>query len=254
MTSRPARGALNTADASPFFSPQPSAAARPERLSFQTWTAAGPPARPRIGRGAALAALALVLLVAGCGHPPMLVHQYLLEYPAPSLHGSPLPASLKVERFAVAQAYNTTSMIYQPRAFEREAYKYHRWRVNPGYLVVDYLARDLRRAGLFKAVLAAETGEKARFALEGGVEEFEEVDAPGGWQASLALVVTLLDTEAEAAPRKVVFQKHYQATEPMVARTPQGLAESMSRALERLSARILPEVYDAAKKRLAAKK
>jgi ABC-type uncharacterized transport system auxiliary subunit len=251
MTSTPARGAVKTADAR---TTHPSARRRPGRGNFQTSTTAGLAARPWTGWGAALAALALALLFAGCGHPPMLVHQYLLEYPAPPLKGSPLPASLKVERFAVAQAFNTTSMIYQPRAFEREAYKYHRWRVNPGYLVADYLSRDFRHAGLFQAVLSSEAGDQARFALEGGVEDFQEVDAPEGWQASLSLVVTLLDTEAEAAPRKVVFQKHYQAAEPMVARTPQGLAESMSRALERLSARIIPEVYNAAKQRLAAPK
>jgi ABC-type uncharacterized transport system auxiliary subunit len=258
MTSRPARGAVKRAAALTSlssFSPAPSCPARGSLAA----SAPRPAARSRPGWSAALAWTglcflgALALLGSGCGHPPMLVHQYLLEYPAPPLKGSPLPASLKVERFAVAQAYNTTSMIYQPGAFERQAYKYHRWRVNPGYLVADYLARDFRHAGLFQAVFSSEAGEKARFALEGGVEDFQEVDAPGGWQASLSLVVTLLDTEAEAAPRKVVFQKHYQASEPMVAQTPQGLAESMSRALERLSARIIPEVYNAAKQRLAAK-
>ena len=44
----------------------------------------------------------------------------------------------------MAQAYNTTAMVYQPSAFKQETYNYHRWRVNPGYLVTDYLARDLR--------------------------------------------------------------------------------------------------------------
>jgi ABC-type uncharacterized transport system auxiliary subunit len=201
-----------------------------------------------------LAAVFLVLFLSGCGKPPMLVHQYLLEYPAPSLTGGPLPADLKVERFAVAQAYNTTSMIYQPQAFKSQAYKYHRWRVNPGDLVTDYLVRDLRAAGRFKAVFTYESGEKTRFVLEGGVEDFQELDNPDGWQAVLALVVTLIDTSQEGVPQKVVFQKSYRVTEPMVVQTPQGLAESMSRAMAQASALISSDVYDAAKKRLETKK
>ena len=197
-----------------------------------------------------LAAVFLVLSFAGCGKPPMLVHQYLLEYPAPPLASAPLNADVKVERFAVAQAYNTTSMIYQPQAFKTQAYKYHRWRVNPGYLVTDYLVRDLRTSGRFKAVFTYESSEKTRFVLEGGVEDFQELDHPDGWQAALALVVTLIDTSREGVPQKVVFQKSYRVTEPMAAQTPQGLAESMSRAMEQASARIISDVYDAARKRL----
>jgi ABC-type uncharacterized transport system auxiliary subunit len=201
----------------------------------------------------ALTSVCVALLLAGCGKPPMLVHQYVLEYPPPPLTGLPLKAALKVERFSVAQPYNTTSMVYQPGAFTREAYNYHRWRVNPSYLVTDYLVRDFRQSGRFKAVFGFASSEKARFVLEGGVEDFQELDAADGWQAALALIVTLLDTNQENVARKVVFQKSYRTVEPMVAKTPQGLAESMSRAMEKLSAQISTDVYDAARKRLAAK-
>jgi ABC-type uncharacterized transport system auxiliary subunit len=196
----------------------------------------------------------LILLAWGCGKSPMLVHQYLLEYPEPLVSGAPLDTALKVERFAVAQAYNTTAMVYQPGAFKQETYKYHRWRVTPGSLVTDYLARDLRQSGLFKAVFGHASGEKPRFVLEGGVEDFQEVDESQAWKASLALVVTLIDTTQEGTPQKVVFQKSYKAAEPMTARTPQGLAEAMSRALGQVSAQVIREVYDAARKRLQAKK
>ncbi len=196
---------------------------------------------------------ALALLGAGCGSPPMLVHQYLLEYPSPPLQGQSLDAAIKVERFAVAQPFNTTAMIYKPAAFKSQAYQYHRWRVNPGYLASDYLVRDLRNAGLFKAVFSYDSSEKARFVLEGGVEDFQEVDEPGGWQASLALSVTLLDTSQTEAPQKVVFQKSYRVMEPMGLQTPAGLAESMSRAMERASAQVVSDVYAAARRRVEQK-
>ena len=215
------------------------------------------PSRPwpaRFTRLLSLLAALLVACLAGCGKPPMLVNQYILEYPAPVVAGrAKTSEALKVELFSVDQAFNTTSMVYQPQAFQSQVYNYSRWRANPGNLVTDFLIRDLRESGLFKAVFGSTGTGKYRFRLEGGVAEFQELDAAGGWQASLALTVTLLDTQQEELPQRVVFQKNYRALEPMPEKTPQGLAQAMSRALEQVSARILTDTYEAARRRSAAK-
>jgi ABC-type uncharacterized transport system auxiliary subunit len=202
----------------------------------------------------ALLAALLVACLSGCGKPPMLVNQYLLEYPAPVTGGKArIPASVKVELFSVAQAFNTNAMVYQPQPFQSQFYNYSRWRANPGYLVTDYLIRDLRESGLFKAVFGPDSSGKCRFKLEGGVAEFQELDAADGWKASLALTVTLLDTTQEELPQRVVFQKNYRVLEPLPEKTPQGLAQGMSRAMEQISARIINDTYDAARNRTAGK-
>ena len=164
-----------------------------------------------------------------------------------------LPADVKVEVFSVAQAFNTNAMVYQPQPFQSQSYNYSRWRANPGNLVTDFLIRDLRESGLFKAVLGPASSGKYRFKLEGGVAEFQELNAPDGWKASLALTVTLLDTDKEELPQRVVFQKNYRFQEPMPEKTPQGLAQGMSRAMEQVSARIITDVYEAARSRTAGK-
>jgi ABC-type uncharacterized transport system auxiliary subunit len=197
-------------------------------------------------------AVLLVTCLSGCGKPPMLVNQYILEYPAPVTgRQGKLPAAVKVELFSVAQIFNTNAMVYQPQPFQSQSYNYSRWRANPGYLVTDYLIRDLRESGLFKAVFGPDSSGKHRFKLEGGVAEFQELDAADGWKASLALTVTLLDTTQEELPQRVVFQKNYRVLEPMVEKTPQGLAQAMSRAMEQVSARIINDTYDAACTRTA---
>ena len=202
----------------------------------------------------ALLAALLIACLSGCGKPPMLVNQYLLEYPAPVTGGkAKLPEAVKVELFSVAQAFNTTAMVYQPQPFQSQVYNYSRWRANPGNLVTDYLIRDLRESGLFKAVFGPDSGSNYRYRLEGGVAEFQEVDAAEGWQASLALTVTLLDTTQEELPRRVVFQKNYRVLEPMPEKTPQGLAQGMSRAMEQVSARIINDTFEAARNRTAGK-
>jgi len=211
-------------------------------------------------RGLSLSARILLLavlpwlLLAGCGKPPVLINNYILEYPAPLVGKNPrLDAALKVELFAVAQAYNSTAMVYRPQPFKSEVYNFNRWRVNPGYLVTDFLLRDLRNSGLFQAVLSYREAGNARFRLEGGVEEFQELDEADGWKAALVLNVTLLDLHQEELPQRLVFQKNYRAAEPLPEKTPQGLAQGMSRALEKLSARIITDTYEAARRRTTGK-
>lgn len=197
-----------------------------------------------------IALLAVILWLAGCGKPPTLVQKYILEYPPPVPRASlPLEEGIKVEQFSVAQAFNSTAMIYRPHPYKSEAYSYHRWRVSPGYLVTDYLLRDLRKSGLFKAVLPYDSSDKGRFLLEGGVEEIQEIDEPDGWKAALALNITLLDLNEKEITKRVVFQKNYRVEEPLAEKTPNGLAQGMSRAMERLSGEIITDIYRAAKKR-----
>jgi len=218
------------------------------------------PRRPRRGRLTLrpwlLAPLAVVLVavLSGCGKPPMLVNQYILEYPAPVAGGKArIPAAVKVELFSVAQAFNTNAMVFQPQPFQSQSYNYSRWRANPGYLVTDYLIRDLRESGLFAAVFGPDSGAQHRFKLEGGVAEFQELDDPDGWKASLALTVTLLDVNQEDLPQRVVFQKNYRVLAPLPEKTPQGLAQGMSRAMEQVSARIINDTWEAARTRAAGK-
>lgn len=193
----------------------------------------------------------MLFLFAGCGKPPTLVQRYILEYPSPAVSGTArIGEVIKVELFAVAQVYNSPAMIYQPHPFKSDSYHYHQWRANPGNMVTDYLLRDLRNSGLFKAALPSGSSGKTRFLLEGGVEEFQEIDEPDGWKAALALNITLLDLSRQELPQRVVFQKNYRVAEPLTEQTPKGLAQGMSRAMERLSAQIIADIYQAAAKQV----
>jgi cholesterol transport system auxiliary component len=202
-----------------------------------------------------LFALTAPLVLAACGKPPALINRYVLEYPPPAVtRVSQLDTGIKVELFAVDEAINRPEMVYKVNPYKTGVYQYNRWRTDPGYLVTDYLTRDLRDSRLFKAVFPYDRSGQARFHLEGGVVEFQENDMPGPWQAALTLNITLLDTDKENIAERVVFQRTYQAQEPMPARTPQGLAEAMSSAMQQLSKKIIDDVYRAVKARSGADK
>ncbi len=199
--------------------------------------------------------LCLAPLLLACGQRPPLIRQFIIEYAPPATPAlAKIDETMEIDEFDVAQAFNTTAMVYRPSPLESATYHYSSWRVNPGYLVTDYLARDFRQAGLFKAVFSRGSTGRGRFVLDGGVEEIQELDDPDGWKAALALMVTFLDTSQVEIPKLVVFQKKYRAVTPMLAKTPQGLAEAMSRAMQQLSQEIIKDVYQAAKARAAAGK
>lgn len=193
------------------------------------------------------------LLFSSCGKPPALINQYVLQYPPPALAKlRPLDTGIQVKLFAVDQAIDRTAMVYKVNPYRTGTYWYNRWRANPGYLVTDYLTRDLRDSKLFTAVFSYNLAGPARFSLEGGVVDFQEDDSPGLWHAALTLNVTLLDTDKENIAEKVMFQRRYETREPMPTKTPQGLAEAMSRAMQKLSQQIIDDVYQAVKLRLGS--
>jgi ABC-type uncharacterized transport system auxiliary subunit len=163
------------------------------------------------------------LMLAGCvpkTRPGVLVEQYAFEY-------SPSGAAGLSE-------------------IERDTYQYSRWRANPGDLVTDYFLRDLREAGAFSAVFSYYQTEDARFILEGGVVEFLEVTEGGSRKAALALSVTLLDMDEDEVPERIVFQKKYSHRESIGDKSPAGLAEAMSEAMQKLSGELIADIHAAA--------
>ncbi|MGQ9921549.1 MAG: ABC-type transport auxiliary lipoprotein family protein [Desulfobacca sp.] len=190
-------------------------------------------------------------LLGGCGKPPLVTNHFLLDYPVPIVgKKTALPESIRVELFAAAQAINSTNMVYRPSPYQSAAYAYNRWQVSPAYLVTDFLLRDLRQSHLFAGVFGYQQSGIGRFRLEGAVQEFAEVNDPSGWQAVLAVSITLSDLNEAEVTQRVILQQNYRQIHPMLEKTPAGLAQAMSQAMAAVSAEILADGYQAAARRL----
>ena len=115
-------------------------------------------------------------------------------------------------------------------------------------MVTDFLRRDIRHAGLFRAVLSTRDTEETRYVLDGGVEEFLEVDEGKSGKAVLVATVTLIDRTSQEASRRVVFQKSYRCEAPLTQEGAAGLAEAMSRAMSQFSTRVIADIGNALQK------
>lgn len=196
-------------------------------------------------------ALFLLLFAFGCslgGKPAYSVKHYILEYPSLQVEGiQRFNELIKVERFSVSPAFNSTAIVYRENPFGRDAYHYERWRVNPGDMVTDLIIRDLRNSGLFRAIFSYHDAEETRFLLEGQVEEFLEMEEKESWKAMLGIHITFLDLTKKELVEKVVFQRSYRFVELLTEKTPEGLAGGMSKAMERFSRQLIRDLERAMK-------
>lgn len=188
----------------------------------------------------------MAFFAVGCGGGKSAygVRQFLPDYSPPVLAGqTKTDEAIRVEPFSTAQAFASTAMFYRPSPFELGSYSRERWRVMPGDMVTDFLLRDLRNSGTFRAVLAYEDTGQGRYAVTGTVAEFLEVDGGNGPAARLSTDVTLLDVTRREITRRVVFQKTYTVEEAMKEKSARALAESMSRALKKFSGELMADIH-----------
>ena len=194
-----------------------------------------------------------MILISGCSlgaKPSYLVNQYALEYPSPFLKElTSVNELVRVEQFSVAQIFNTSAMIYKEGPNLRNVDPYNRWRTKPGEMAAEYLVRDLRNSGLFRAVISYDHSGETRYLLEGQVDEFLEVSEKDGRKAVLSLHVTFLDLKKRETAEKVIFQRDYKVVEPYTEKTPAALAQGMSRAMEKISRQIILDLQNAVKSR-----
>lgn len=193
----------------------------------------------------------LPVLLCSCfpSKKPYEMTQYILQYPPPTVQGlSALPDLIRIERFSVAQSFAGTAMVYKTSPSKVGIYNNTRWRVNPADMVTDYLLRDVRNSGLFRAVFSYRDTEDTRFMVEGTVEEFLEADEGSTGKAVLGINITFLDQKQKELPSRILFQRRYHFTEPLREQTSEALATSMSTAMASFSGQLIRDMVDAINK------
>lgn len=195
-----------------------------------------------------------LLCVAGCagsGKPQYDVQKYLLTYPSPSFEASEkLPVSVKVNRFSIAAAYNSTGMVFRDDAYGLDAFNYSRWAVNPADMIGDLLLADMRAGNLFQAVLSRYDLEEGRFILSGGIEEFYLRAEKKNKVARIVLSISLQDSAEKETGKRIMYQKTYTREMPLQDASPKGYCAAASQAMQNVSRDILRDVYAAVKTRV----
>ncbi|MFO7838568.1 MAG: ABC-type transport auxiliary lipoprotein family protein [Desulfosalsimonadaceae bacterium] len=189
---------------------------------------------------------AALLLSAGCGlrknSPPPTVH-YHLDYPPPAAaFAPPLPIVLRVDSFQPTYLYSRQGIVYRDSSSSTSRYIYHKWIAPPDRMVPQLLARDLRRAGIARAVFL-NGGERATHRLVGNIEAFYESDREKQWTAVAAIAVTLIDLEKKGTAEQICFQKNYKSRQPCPEKTPAAYVRAAGKAMSKISNRLATDIY-----------
>lgn len=196
----------------------------------------------------------LTILTAGCatgGKPQYEVEKFLLHYPAPSWEKPvKLAASVKLNRFSIAAAYNTTGMIFRKDdGYGIDAFNYSRWAVNPADMIADRLLDDMRGSSLFQGVFSRHETDAGQFALSGGIEEFYLRLDKNDKTARVAMTILLQNTREKETGKRIMYQKKYTRESPLRNSSPAGYCEAASLAMQSISGEIISDVYAAVEKR-----
>ena len=195
--------------------------------------------------------IALSLIITGCagsGKPQYNVENYLLSYPAPSWDKlDALAVSVKLDRFSIAAAYNSTNMIFRSDTYILDSFNYSRWAINPADMIADSLLRDMRASGLFRAIFSRHETDDGRFLISGGIEEFYLRMDKSNKTAVISIAISLKDNREKETGKRIMFQKKYVREEPLQESSPRGYCQAASQAMRVISEQITNDIYAAIK-------
>jgi ABC-type uncharacterized transport system auxiliary subunit len=181
---------------------------------------------------------ALLFALAACGGAPP-VRYYQLAAPE-SAEASGGDVVLAVEQLTADAAFEDQRMVYRTSPYRVDYYYYHRWSAPPSLLVTDYLRMAYARTGRFRAVVSGYTPE-ATAVLTGRVLALEEVDgdqSDGPWRGRVRLELALRDGRSG----ELLWSRTLSEEEPVESRSPEGVAQALTRAVARIVESTAPEI------------
>ena len=188
---------------------------------------------------ASLASLCLILAACGGRAPPVRYYQIALpeDGGAGAGQGS---AILAIERISADAAYDDARIVYRQSEFRLDYYHYHRWSSPPGLMVTDYLRMAYQQTGRFRSVIGGYSGD-ADAMLGGRVMAIEEVNrSETDWLARVRLELWLRD----ASTGELLWSQILTETEPVSTHGPEGLAEALALAMERIVSDTAPAIAE----------
>jgi len=192
-------------------------------------------------------------LITGCatsGKPQDNVERYLLNYQAPTWNKlEKLATSVKFNRFSIAAAYNSTSMIFRSDAYSLDSFNYSRWAVSPADMIGDSLFSDMLGSGLFLAVFSRHETNEGQFIISGGIEEFYLRTDKSNKTALISVSISMQDSREKETGKRMLFQKKYVREEPLQEPSPKGYCQAASQAMQVISQQIISDIYAAVKAR-----
>ncbi len=145
-------------------------------------------------------ALAVLIVLAGCGGAVKYPNYYILHVPPPPDPPAPenVRATLAVREFRSPVYLRQGAIVYKTSPEQLGFYNYHRWAVDPRAFLTSAVADRLRASGTFSQVKLYDGRPDVDYVLSGRLEELEEIDYQGGVKVQVAISAQMVSVATGA--------------------------------------------------------
>ena len=197
-----------------------------------------PPCRPRLARGFAVVAMALLasaLVACTLSRPSVAKRTFLLEPTPPPMASVQKLVSLRVGLVNVAPPYRGRAFVYRQSDLKFEADFYNEFFVAPAAMLSEATARALASANVFRRTISPGAGDMGDYVLDGFASElYGDLRDPAKPMAAVAITYYL--SAANALAPTVIWTREYRQRAPVADASPDAFARAWNVALSAILA------------------
>jgi ABC-type uncharacterized transport system auxiliary subunit len=181
-------------------------------------------------------ALAVLMVLAGCGRPVKYPNYYTLHLPPPPDPPAPenVHANLAIREFRSPTYLRQGAIVYKTSPEQIGFYNYHRWAVDPRDFLTSAVADRLRANGTFNRVTVYDGRSDVDYVLSGRLEELEEIDYAGGIQVQVAISAQMVSVATGATVWTNSVSEVGEVNQRDVPAVVSAMNATMGRAIEKL--------------------
>lgn len=186
----------------------------------------------------ALSAAAL----SGCAQSITAREQYVFQVKRDlTASESPPDGTLEVRRLTIDAAFAGKNLVYRLKEFEYEADYYREFLVPPAVLITEQTREWLSASRVFAEVVPLGSRIPPTYTLEGNVTALYG-DFRDGPESAAVLEIRYFLLKNGDPQETILFAETYRAREPLPAKTPEALIESLNKALAGVLSRLETDI------------
>ena len=142
-----------------------------------------------------LFAVAVAIVLAGCGGAVKYPNYYTLHVPPPPDPPTPesVHTTLAIREFRSPAYLRQGAIVYKTTPEQIGFYNYHRWAVDPRDFVTNAVEERLGASGNFARVKLYDGRSDVDYVLTGRLEKLEEIDYDGGVKVEVAISAEMIN-------------------------------------------------------------
>lgn len=181
-------------------------------------------------------ALAVLIVLAGCGGAVKYPNYYTLHLPPPPDPPAPenVHATLAIREFRSPVYLRQGAIVYKTSPEQIGFYNYHRWAVDPREFLTNAVADRLRASGSFNRVTLYDGRPDVDYVLSGRLEELEEIDYEGGVKVQVAVSAQMVSVATGATVWTNSVSEVGTVSQRDVPAVVSAMNGTMARAIEKL--------------------